>query len=83
MALILVKDYLNGIVFKLDEDSMDALEFIAEKHTPTYKGLDPVSHGGENIRFGSPKNLPKWGSFDNHPKMKTFPEKMKELMAEF
>jgi len=44
----------------------DALDYI---HTPLYNNLDPVSHGGENIRFGPPKNLEK-GSFDIHPKMK-------------
>jgi len=83
MALKLVEDDLDGIVFKLGEDSMAALEYIAEKHSPTYQCLDPVSHGGENIRFGSPKNLPKWGSFDNHPKMKAFSEEMKKDMAVF
>jgi len=62
----------------LDSEMKDALEYINKTHTPLYKKLDPVSHRGENIRFGPPKNLEPWNSFDDHPKMKVLPDKIKE-----
>jgi len=80
-AVNLIETTLKGLIINLDGDMKDALEYINKNHTPLYKKLDPVSHGGENIRFGSPKNLEPWNSFDDHPKMKVLPNKIKECLS--
>jgi len=77
----LIETTLKGLIIDLDSDMKDILEYINENHTPLYKKLDPVSHGGENMRFGPPKNLELWNSFDDHPKMKVLPDKIKESLT--
>jgi len=68
----LIEITLKGLITILDSDLKDALEYINIDHTPLYKKLDPVSHGRENIRYGPPKNLEPWNSFDDHPSQNEF-----------
>jgi len=79
-SVTLVETKLKGLIIQLDDDAQIALEYINRNHCPLYKKLDPVSHGGENIRFGPPKGLEQWQSFDKHPAMKKLPEQIKESM---
>ena len=79
-SVTLVETKLKGLIIQLDDDAQIALEYINRNHSPLYKKLDPVSHGGENIRFGPPKDLEQWQSFDKHPAMKKLPELIKESM---
>jgi len=78
-SVYLVETKLKGLINHLDDGAQIALEYINRKHSPLYKNLDPVSHGG-GLRFGPPKDLEPWQSSDKHPLMKKLPEKIHESM---
>jgi len=80
-AAKLIETTLKGLIINLDSDMKDALEYINNIPAPLYKKLNPVSHTGENIRFGPPKNLEPWNSFDGYPKMNMLPNKIKESLT--
>jgi len=63
---------LEGFMIELNQPSLDAIDYINEHHLPYYEDLSQVVAGGDNIRYGAPRNLPKFGSFDNHPVMSAF-----------
>jgi len=75
----LIETKLKGLIIQLNDGMQIALDYINRKHS-SYKNLDPVSHGGENIRLRPPRNLEPWQSFDNHPLMKKLPERIPEAM---
>jgi len=48
-SVSLVETKLKGLIIQLDDDAQIALENINRNHSPLYKKLDPVSHGGETF----------------------------------
>jgi len=52
----------------------DALEYISKNCTPSSTSLIQYLMVDKILGLDL-KNLPKWVSFDNHPKMKALPEK--------
>jgi len=54
-SIILVETKLKGLIIWLDEDMQIALEYFNRKHSPLYKNLDPVFHGGETLSLDLPR----------------------------
>jgi len=48
-SVTLVETKLKGLIIQFDDDAQIALEYINRNHSPLYKKLDPVSHGGETL----------------------------------
>jgi len=74
---------LGGFMLVLSEASMSAVDYINAHHCPKFADLTTVSHGGDNIMFGSPgNNLDPWGSFDDKEELKPFMEQVRPKLFE-
>jgi len=67
---------LKYLVIKLDDNVKDVFKYINIKLLLCTRILIQCQME-VNIWFKSPKHLEKWGSFDNHPKMKILLAKLK------
>ncbi len=80
----LVENILGGLIVHLNEQSMDAVDFMHDKYHPYFEDLTNVSNGGDNIWYGPPaKSLPEWNSFDKNPKLHPFINQVGEAIKDF